>query len=90
MERALRFVLLMGIVSLLGDVAYEGARSVIGAYLATFGISALLLGLVIGFGEFSGYALRIIFGHLADRSKRYWAFTFTGYALILSIPLIAL
>ncbi|MEM2243700.1 MAG: MFS transporter [Archaeoglobaceae archaeon] len=90
MERALRFVLLMGIVSLLGDVAYEGARSVIGAYLATFGISALLLGLVIGFGEFSGYGLRIIFGHLADRSKRYWAFTFTGYALILSIPLIAL
>lgn len=45
MERALKFVVLMGIVSLFGDVVYEGARSVIGAYLATFGISALILAL---------------------------------------------
>lgn len=90
MERVFKFVLLMGIVSLLGDITYEGARSVIGAYLATFGISALMLGFVIGFGEFLGYGLRILFGHFADKSKRYWAFTFAGYALILSIPVIAL
>lgn len=90
MEKALRFVLLMGIVSLLGDVTYEGARSVIGSYLATFGISATLLGIVIGVGELFGYALRIVFGHFADKSGRYWAFTFFGYALIISIPLIAL
>ncbi len=90
MEKALRFVLLMGIVSLLGDVTYEGSRSVIGAYLANFGISALILGFFIGFGEFLGYGLRILFGHIADKSKRYWTFTFLGYALILSIPLIAL
>ncbi|MEM1575891.1 MAG: MFS transporter [Archaeoglobaceae archaeon] len=90
MEKALRFVLLMGIVSLLGDTTYEGARSVIGAYLATFGITALMLGLVIGIGEFLSYGFRIFAGYFADRSKRYWAFTFAGYALILSIPLIAL
>lgn len=90
MEKALRFVLLMGIVSLLGDTTYEGARSVVGAYLATFGISALLLGLVVGIGEFLSYGFRIFAGYLADRSRMYWAFTFFGYALIFSIPLIAL
>ncbi|MCS7130003.1 MAG: MFS transporter [Archaeoglobaceae archaeon] len=90
MERALRFVLLMGIVSLLGDTTYEGARSVMGAYLATFGISALLLGLVVGIGELLSYGFRIFSGYLADKSQRYWAFTFVGYALIFSIPLIAL
>ena len=90
MERAVRFVLLMGVVSLLGDITYEGARSVLGAYLATLGFSALLLGFVIGFGEFLGYGLRIVFGQLADKSRNYWAFTFAGYATILSIPLIAL
>ncbi|MCS7143770.1 MAG: MFS transporter [Archaeoglobaceae archaeon] len=89
MEKALRFVLLMGIVSLLGDTTYEGARSVMGAYLATFGISALLLGFVVGIGEFLSYGFRIFSGYLADKSQRYWAFTFVGYALIFSIPLIA-
>lgn len=89
MEKALKFLLLMGIVSLLGDVVYEGARSVIGAYLATFGVTALMLGFVIGLGELLSYGFRIFTGHLADKTRRYWAFTFLGYALIFSIPLIA-
>lgn len=89
MERALKFVVLMGIVSLFGDVVYEGARSVIGAYLATFGISALMLGIVIGFGELLSYGFRIFAGYLADRLRRYWTFTFLGYLLIFSIPLVA-
>ena len=84
------FIILLGIVSLFGDVTYEGARSVTGPYLATLGASAGVVGLVAGVGEFIGYALRLASGYLADRTKAYWLLTFIGYGLLLSIPLLAL
>ncbi len=85
----MHFIILLGIVSLFGDVTYEGARSVIGPYLATLGASASIVGLISGIGEFVGYALRLASGYLADRTKAYWLFTFIGYGLLLSIPLLA-
>ncbi|WP_202319690.1 MFS transporter [Archaeoglobus neptunius] len=90
MNRATRFILLMGIVSLLGDITYEGGRSVVGPFLATFGVSAVLVGFISGFGEFAGYAFRLLSGYVADRTKRYWPMTFLGYAMILCIPLLVL
>ncbi len=89
MNRAMKFILLMGLVSLFGDVTYEGARSIVGPYLATFGLSAAMVGLVTGFGEFTGYGLRLLSGYLADRTGKRWLMTFLGYSLILSIPLLA-
>jgi len=83
------FIILLGIVSLFGDVTYEGARSVTGPYLATLGASASVVGLVAGIGEFTGYALRLASGYLADRTKAYWFLTFIGYGLLVSIPLLA-
>jgi len=83
------FIILLGIVSLFGDVTYEGARSITGPYLAMLGASASTVGLVAGIGEFSGYALRLASGYLADRTKAYWLLTFIGYGLLLSIPLLA-
>jgi len=83
------FIILLGIVSLFGDVTYEGARSVTGPYLATLGASASIVGLVAGIGEFVGYALRLASGYLVDRTKAYWLLTFIGYGLLLSIPLLA-
>ena len=83
------FIILLGIVSLFGDVTYEGARSVTGPYLATLGASASVVGLVAGIGEFVGYALRLASGYLVDRTKAYWLLTFIGYGLLLSIPLLA-
>jgi MFS family permease len=83
------FIILLGIVSLFGDVTYEGARSVAGPYLATLGASASIVGLVAGIGEFTGYALRLASGYLVDRTKAYWPLTFIGYGLLLSIPLLA-
>ena len=83
------FIILLGIVSLFGDVTYEGARSVTGPYLATLGASPGVVGLVAGVGEFVGYALRLASGYLADRTRAYWLLTFVGYGLILSIPLLA-
>ncbi len=88
-NNALGFIILMGIVSLLGDVVYEGARGVTGPYLALLGASATMVGLIGGLGEFIGYALRLFSGFIADRTKAYWLFTFIGYGLLIAIPLLA-
>jgi hypothetical protein len=36
---ALKFVLMIGVLSLFADFTYEGSRSVVGPYLALFGAS---------------------------------------------------
>jgi MFS family permease len=87
---AFQFILLMGVVSLFGDITYEGARSIIGPYLGMLGATAGMVGLIAGIGEFSGYALRLLSGYCADRTRAYWPLTILGYGLILAIPLLAL
>jgi MFS family permease len=90
-RRSWAFIVLLGAVSLLADMTYEGARSLLGPFLGALGASAAVVGLVAGLGEFVGYALRFVSGTLADRSRRYWAFTLGGYALnLLAVPLLAL
>ena len=86
---ALQFIILMGLVSLFGDITYEGARSISGPYLAILGASATMVGLVAGLGEFIGYTLRLISGYFADRTKKYWPITIAGYGLLCAIPLVA-
>ena len=87
--RPWHFILAFGIVSLLADMVYEGARSIIGPYLGTLGASATVVGLVAGAGEFIGYGLRVLSGLAVRRTQHYWAWTITGYALtVLSVPLI--
>jgi MFS family permease len=89
-SRAYRLILLLGVVSLLGDIIYEGCRGVVGPYLALLGASASAIGFVSGLGEFFGFALRLPFGYLSDRTANYWGLTIAGYALLFSIPLLAL
>lgn len=87
---AWRVVWLFGIVSLLGDMVYEGARSLYGPLLASLGASALLVGAVTGLGEAMALVLRLVSGPLADRTGRYWTLTILGYALtMVSVPLLA-
>lgn len=86
---AFQIIILLGVVSLFGDITYEAARSVTGPYLAILGASAGIVGFVAGLGEFLGYALRLASGYFADRTKAYWPITIAGYGLILSIPLLA-
>ena len=87
----LRFVLVFGLVSGLGDFVYEGARSVVGPYLGTFGASAALVGVVTGAGEAVALVLRLFSGRISDRTGRHWAITITGYAITMaSVPLLAL
>ncbi|ROR02933.1 MFS transporter [Desulfosoma caldarium] len=88
---AIRFVILLGVVSLFADATYEGARSISGPYLALLGASGTVVGFVAGFGELVGYGLRLVSGYLSDRTRRYWAMTLVGYALnLLAVPLLAL
>jgi MFS family permease len=90
-RRALTFVVLMGVVSLLADMVYEGGRSLSGPYLAFLGASGAVVGLMAGVGELVTYGLRSLFGYLSDRTRRYWAFTIAGYALTaLAVPALAL
>lgn len=88
---AVKFVILMGIVSMFADMTYEGARSITGPYLGTLGASAAVVGFVAGFGEFLGYGLRLVSGYLSDRTGRYWPIAIIGYIINLSaVPLLAL
>lgn len=90
-KTALKFVILLSVVSLFADMTYEGARSITGPYLAILGANAAIVGFVAGFGEFVGYALRIVSGYLADRTGKYWTITIIGYACnLLAVPLLAL
>ena len=84
------FVLAFGAVSMLGDFVYEGARSVIGPFLATFGASAALVGVVTGAGEAVALVFRLFSGRLSDRTGRHWALTITGYVItVVAVPILA-
>ncbi|MDD1764039.1 MAG: MFS transporter [Methanobacteriaceae archaeon] len=90
-KKALIFIVLLGMVSLLADMTYEGARSITGPYLAILGSSALVVGLVAGLGELLGYSLRLLSGYLTDRTQKYWTLTIIGYVInLLAVPLLAL
>jgi len=89
-KTAFKLILLFGLVSLFGDMVYEGARSVNGPYLLTLGANAAMVGLVAGLAEFLGYAVRLLSGYFADKKKAYWLFTFIGYGLLVSVPLLSL
>lgn len=88
---ALKFVVLVGVMSFFADFTYEGSRSIVGQYLAVLGAGALAVAVVTGFGEFLGYAVRLVSGRGADATGRYWPITIGGYLLQLSVvPLLAL
>ena len=83
-------ILLLGIVSLMGDFVYEGSRGLVPSYLGFLGATAVVVGLVGGVGDFLGYSLRLVSGFLADTTHAYWLFIFIGYGLIVSIPLLGI
>ncbi|MEM3613652.1 MAG: MFS transporter, partial [Candidatus Bathyarchaeia archaeon] len=87
-KKAYVAILLLGIVSLMGDVVYEGSRGIVTPYLEFLGASAFAIAFFGRFGEFLGYALRLVSGSLADTTRAYWLFIFLGYGLIVSIPLL--
>lgn len=88
---ALRFVVLIGILSFFADFTYEGSRSILGPYLAALGATASVVGVVTGFGELMGYALRLVSGRVADATGRFWPITIFGYVVqMTAVPALVL
>lgn len=90
-NKAMTFIVLMGIVSLFSDMTHEGAASILGAYLSLLGASATTIGFVSGLGELVGYSLRLFTGWITDKCKKYWTMTIIGYVVdCIAIPLLGL
>src|SRR5438034_1812578 len=90
-KNAFVFVLVIGIVNLFDDMAYEGGRSIAGPFMGSLGASATIVGFVAGFGELLGYTLRSVSGYFADKLHRYWLFVFLGYFInVFAVPALAL
>jgi predicted MFS family arabinose efflux permease len=90
-KTAFQFVLIISIVNLIADMAYEGGRSITGPFLGSLGASAAVVGFVAGFGELLGYSLRSVSGYFADKTQRYWIVIFLGYLInVLAVPALAL
>ena len=88
---ALKFVVMVGIMSFFADFTYEGSRSITGPYLGMLGAGAFAISVISGAGEFLGYNIRMFSGRGADRTGRYWPITIGGYILQMSVvPLLAL
>lgn len=87
---ALKFLVLLGFVSLCADATYEGARSITGAYLGFLEASGAVVGIVAGLGELIGYGLRLVIGYISDKTGKYWGITTLGYCLNTAVvPLLA-
>jgi len=90
-SNAFRFVLILGVVNLFGDMTYEGGASINGPFLGKLGASAAAISIIAGAGEFFGYSLRSVAGYISDKTGRYWLVTFIGYSInLLAVPAMAL
>lgn len=89
LRKAYTGLIALGLVSLFGDIIYEGSRGVVPAFLRSLGASAFIVGVISGVGEAMNLALRLVSGSVADRTGAYWSLTLTGYTMILAIPLLA-
>ncbi len=87
---ALKFVLMIGVVSFFADFTYEGSRSITGPFLQTLGATGAVVGIVAGLGELLGYGLRLVSGRVSERTGEFWPITFFGYIIqMAAVPLLA-
>jgi len=88
---ALKFVLIIGVVSFFADFTYEGSRSITGQFLQILGASGAVVSIIAGLGELLGYGLRIFSGRISERSGEFWPITFFGYTVqMAAVPLLAI
>lgn len=88
--KALLAIVLFGIVSLLGDVIYEGVRGSLPSFFKALGADAVVIGLVFGGSDLVSYLLRVVSGLVIDLTGAHWLMYIAGYAAIGAIPLLAL
>ncbi|ADV64825.1 MFS transporter [Desulfurococcus mucosus] len=91
-SRLLTVFIILGLVSLFADMAYEGAISVRGSYLSVIGAPVIAAGLA-GVGWLASYGSRFLSGVVSDYFRRprvLWLLVFTGYFVnVIAIPLLA-
>ncbi len=88
---ALRFVLMIGVVSFFADFVYEGGRSISGPFLETLGATGAVVGIVAGLGELLGYGLRFFSGRVSEKTRQFWPMTILGYVVqMAAVPSLAL
>lgn len=88
---AMKFVLMVGVMSVFADFTYEGSRGIIGPYLGLLGLGATAISIVTGAGELLGYGLRIFSGRWADSTRKFWPIAIFGYVIqMMAVPLMAL
>jgi MFS family permease len=76
-----RTVFLLGIVSLLNDLAGELIMAVLPVFLVSLGSSGWVVGLIGGLEDATRSLLSLVFGTLADRLGRKKPLVFLGYLL---------
>jgi len=87
---ALSFTLVVGVASLVASASYGGARSAVGPYLAHFGASATVVGIVAGTADLLGYGVRRLTDRLARDAGADWTLTIIGCSLTFTaVPLLA-
>jgi MFS family permease len=90
-KSALKFVLMIGVVSFFADLTYEGSRSITGPFLLILGASGAIVSTAAGLGELLGYGLRFFSGRVSERTGEFWPITFFGYIVqMAAVPLLAL
>jgi MFS family permease len=90
-KTALKFVLLVGVMSFFADFTYEGARSITGPFMALLGANGTIVGIVAGLGELLGYGLRLVSGRLSEKTQKFWPITLFGYLIqMAAVPSLAL
>ena len=89
-KKAFSFIVMLGVVSLFADITYEGARSIVGPYLALLGASGAIVGTAVGFAEFVGYGLRFLSGYVTEKTGKFWLITYLGYGInLIAVPCLA-
>ena len=62
-------VVIFGLISLFGDILYEGARPILVTYLDTLGRTVFIISVGLGLAEFLGFASRVFSGIVTDKFK---------------------
>ncbi|NLI73378.1 MAG: MFS transporter [Euryarchaeota archaeon] len=85
------FIILLGLIGFMADLATDGSKSVTSTYLGLLGASAVTVGFIAGLGELLAHSLRAIFGKLTDLIGNYWIPLLIGYTInLIAVPALAL
>jgi MFS family permease len=76
-----RQVVVLGVVSLLHDLAGDLVTPLLPAFVASIGGGPAALGVIEGVADAAGSLLRLLSGYLADHTGRLKALTLAGYAI---------